>query len=355
METRARQILEAILVAYVETRQPVGSRTLSKVLPKRLSSATIRNVMADLTLAGYLSQPHVSAGRVPTEKAFRHLVDRQMGLADTPNDAERALPEPPREIQQYIATALTQHAAASLSARLEQLTRILSDLTHLVSIAATPLLARARLQRVALLKIDAQQLYVVLITCSKMIYQKLLPVSEDYAQDFLDALSETLNERFSGQTLHDVRAHLLAHLLEEKHRYDDLLAQAVRLGRKALDFEDEFQLHVEGQHHLLEAFECRSELSDLLQALEEKIELALWLKERLHESERVNVHIGREHGLRALHGCAVIAASYGNGQQALGALGVIGPTRMDYASVLPIVDYSAAALSESLQGGSPEA
>jgi heat-inducible transcriptional repressor len=335
MDDRLRSVLFAIVENYIETVEPVGSRTLSKTLSLGLSPATIRNVMADLTEQGYLEQPHTSAGRVPTNRAYRFYVEERGNGG--------ALPE---EIKRVIERTLSE-SANGLMNLLSGTARLLADLTQLTGVVSSPQVSKTRLRLIEFLKIAEHRIYAVLITQSNMVYHKIIEVSEDLSQEFLNSVSRYLNQQFARMPLEEVRQQVQERLLVEKETYDQLLAHAVRLSKKALDLSDERELYVEGISSIVREFSDVAHIRSLLEMLERKSELLAQLDESLRP-EGLHITIGIDNAALNRGGCSLVSASYGYGDNVLGAIGVIGPTRMNYRRVIPIVDYAARMLSQAI-------
>ena len=335
MDERLRAVLFAIVENYIETVEPVGSRTLSKILDLGLSSATIRNVMADLTEQGYLEQPHTSAGRVPTNRAYRFYVDQGGGGG--------VLPE---EVKQVVERTLSE-SASGLMNLLSCTSRLLAELTQLTSVVAAPQVSKTRLRLIEFLRISDYRIYAVLITQSNMVYHKIIEVSEELSQEFLNSVSRYLNEQFARMPLEEVRREVQERLLAEKETYDQLLAHAVRLSKKALDLSDERELYVDGISNILRDFSEVERVRDLLEMLERKRELLGQMDEALAPNG-VRITIGMETAQRRWHDASLIAASYRFGDNVLGTIGVIGPSRLNYRRIIPIVGYTAHALSEAI-------
>lgn len=335
LEQRVKAVLLAIVDSYIQTGEPVGSRTISKIMDTGLSAATIRNVMADLTDQGFLEQPHTSAGRVPTDKGYRYYVDARTGSAPVAAQTRD----------------LIQDALGDPSAGLEQLlsntTKVLAELTRFTGIVASPHLDSTRLKIVEFLRINPQQIFVVLITQSNMAHTRILRTSEDLSQDFLNSVSRYLNEQFTHKSLVQIRQQVLESLAEEKEQYDQLLAHVVRLSKRAFDLSTQRALYVEGQSNLLNDFHDVRRIRGLMRALEDKMALIGLLDQTLEESS-VAITIGHENKLDSLDGCSLVTAKYGSDGQSVGAIGVIGPTRMDYLRVIPIIEYTARALTQSM-------
>ncbi|MDH4121199.1 MAG: heat-inducible transcriptional repressor HrcA [Deltaproteobacteria bacterium] len=335
MEERVKNILTAIISSYIKTAEPVGSRTLSKSLELNLSPATIRNVMSDLVDSGYLLQPHTSAGRVPTHKAYRFYAESMV----TANSI-------PEEIKEMIERTLGE-SSQDLETLLGNTTRLLADLTRFTGIVAAPRADRARLKRIEFIKVGARQVFVVLITRSNMVHNKIIETGEELNQEQLNTITSYLNGEFGNRSLMDIRSDVMARLMEEKSRYDQMLAQVVRLGKKAFELPESAALYVDGQSNLVREFQEGDTLSLLLKALEEKISIVQLLDKTL-QANGVQIYIGAENGPKELQDCSIITSQYGEGSHILGALGVIGPTRMDYPRVIPIVDYTAKILSQAI-------
>ena len=338
MDDRERVILTAILEHHISTGEPVGSRTLSKVLDLGVSSATIRNIMADLTEEGYLDQPYTSAGRVPTDLAYRHYVNALP-------DALPLLDDDKERIEEAVSGP-----APSLAIRLSNISRLLTELTRLTGVVSAPRLNKTRLKLIEFVKLDTHQVYVVLITQSNMIYHKIIEVSEDLSQEFLHSVTRYLNEQFANYRLLEIREQILERLLQEKEQYDQLLAQAVRLGKKALEISEDRNLFVEGQHNIVKGFLDTETAQRLLLVLEERLSIVEILCETM-TTPGVSIGIGNELHREDLWDSALVSAAYGNGTTSLGALGVIGPTRMDYPRVIPIIDYTAKMLTNTIMQG----
>ena len=335
MEIRVKTILLAVVEHFIQTGEPVGSRTLSKHLELGVSAATIRNVMADLTEQGYLEQPHTSAGRVPTDRAYRYFVDAQAAPLEVPEPIRR-------EIDESIGDA-----PGGLDSLLVSTTRLLADLTEFTGVVASPMMQATRLKKVEFLRIGPDEVYVVLITHSNMVHHKILRVTQELGQDFLNSVSRYLNEQFTSKSLADIRGQVLDSLMEEKEQYDQLLAHVVRLSKRAFDLSSERELYVEGQFNIVKDLQDLDQVRSLLQALESKFSIIELLDQALGGAG-IGISIGHENALECLEDCALVTAKYGSDGDSLGAIGVIGPTRMDYLRVVPIIGYTAQVLSKAI-------
>lgn len=291
--------------------------------------------MADLTEQGFLAQPHTSAGRVPTDKAYRFYVDTLSSTLTLPEETkdmiDRSISESPEGMEKTLA----------------HVTKLLSGLTMFTGVAASPKIYHTRLKMIEFIKINPKQIFVVLITKSNIVHNKMVELGEDLSSEFLLRISKYLNSQFNESSLMDIREKVLESLVEEKEQYDQLLAQVVRLSKKAFDFSDDRSLFVEGQSNILNDVTDIEPVKKLIRALEEKLGVLKVLDDTLN-SQGVNTLIGRENRFDDLSGCSVVAATYSNGKFPLGSLGIIGPTRMDYSRVIPIIDYTAKALSHAI-------
>jgi heat-inducible transcriptional repressor len=340
LEARVKAILLAVVEHYIHSGEPVGSRTLSKLMDLGVSAATIRNVMADLTEQGYLEQPHTSAGRVPTDQAYRFYVDAQATPQEVPEATRRTIEE------------AIMDAPAGLESLLASTTRLLAELTDFTGVIASPMMRATRLKKVEFLRIGPTEVYVVLITQSNMVHHKILRVTEELGQPFLNTVSRYLNDQFTSKSLAEIRGQVLESLMEEKEQYDQLLAHVVRLSKRAFDLSHERSLYVEGQFNIVKDLQDLGRVRSLLQALENKFSIIELLDAALSgpvlNEAGIGVLIGQENALECLEDCALVTAKYGLGNDSLGTIGVIGPTRMDYPRIVPIIGYTALVLSRAI-------
>jgi heat-inducible transcriptional repressor len=340
---RHRDILLALIETHIATAEPVGSRSLGRRCAFSLSPATIRNVMSDLEEEGFLAQPHASAGRVPTEKAYRYYAD---ALLSSP----RPLPPPsPAELRGMRDALRTQEGG--VEDILRRASRVLSSLSHYAGLVFTPRLAHRSFRRVDLVRLHPGTVLVILVTTAGEVQNHLVEGTEDHPQEALERMARLLNQRFAGMSLPEVRRRILAEMREEKADYDRLLASALALGSRALEgAEGEEELLVEGSSNILEVPEFAADMEkmrSLFRSFEEKGHL-VGLLDRAMEARGLTVVIGAEARLPGMEGVSLVAATYDAGPVPLGTLGILGPTRMDYPHVIPLVQATARALSERL-------
>ena len=340
LDARAQHLLKTLVERYVAEGQPVGSRALSRHSGLDLSPATIRNVMADLEEMGLLEQPHTSAGRVPTESGLRFFIDSLLKV--------RSLsPKEKEEIRERYGPAL------DFDELLQRTSRVLSDITHYAGLVLVPNPGRQKLRQIEFLPLSSGRFLCILVTAEGRIENKLVQVDLPIEVGQLERMHNYLNELLEGLTIDEVRDRVLRELGEEKNRYDAMVAQALRLSQAALErTEVSASVIVSGAPNLLDPAraaepETLARMRALLQALEEK-ELLVGLLDRTMASDRIQVFLGAETAFDALGDTAVVVAPYGPGDRPVGAIAVIGPTRMNYGKVMSVVDFTADLLTRML-------
>ena len=329
LDSRAREILKHIISSYILTREPIGSRTIAKISREGLSPASVRNVMADLEELGYLSQPHASAGRVPTDKGYRYYVDAL--LPDAPvGSRERAF------IDQNLG-----RTGGELSEAMEMIPRLLSHLTSQVGYLISPPISHVRLKHIEFLRLHERRILVIFVDRTEIVSHRVLDMEQDYAQADLDRAGRYLVGEFSGLSLNEIRERLVGLMAEEKSAVDRILANAIKLGTRYLDAEpEERRVVLDGTTNIMN----HPELSDtetvrrLFQTFEEKHHLVQLLDQCL-DPRRPRVLIGSENTDPALGGLSLVASPYRHADGATGWLGVLGPTRMEYDRALGLVVY----------------
>ncbi|MBI2877572.1 MAG: heat-inducible transcription repressor HrcA [Candidatus Tectomicrobia bacterium] len=341
MGERYRTILLAIIHSYIATGEPVGSRTLSKWYDLKVSPATIRNAMADLEDLGLLSQPHTSAGRVPTDQAYRIYVDNLFEIP--PLSWEES-----QRIDQDLRKSLTE-----LDHVMEAASKMLSTISKQLGMVFLPKLSSLVFKRIQFIKIRPAQALAILVADSGLVHNKIIEVEEEISQERLEAISRYLNEEFAGLSLRNIRDKLHSLMLQEKEEYDQLLQEAMLLGEKTFEQEElHSEIYVGGAVNILDQPEFTSNLQKMkaiLRAFEEKSDLVRILDRCLGE-ESVTVLIGAESRMEGLEDFSIVAHTYHCGERAIGTLGILGPKRMEYPRVIAIVDYMAKAVSRILTG-----
>jgi heat-inducible transcriptional repressor len=335
---RNRQILAEIVRAYVATGEPVSSRTISKSHAEQLSSASIRNVMADMEDAGLLFQPHTSAGRVPTAAAYRFFAQEVA--------AQATLSE---EDQSWIRKEL--EGATTAEEITERAGHMLAAVSRGLGIVIMPPLAHSALEHVRFLLLPDGRVVVVLISVGGATRDKVLRPEHEFTQSELDRTADYLNRHYKGWTLQAIRTDLLAKLASEKERYGKLLPVALELCNPAvLDSDRSREVYVEGAAQFASAPELTSaeSLRELLSAIEEKSKLVDLLKGCIETPEPVHVQIGVKEINGAGEHLSLITAPYLVRDQGQGSLGVLGPMRMQYERAITAVAYMARVFSETI-------
>jgi heat-inducible transcriptional repressor len=338
---RERAVLSLTVLHHISTGEPAGSRAIAKRLGMDLSPATIRNTMADLEEKGYLRQTHVSSGRVPTDAAYRLYVDELLGGGPRPAGPLDVIGERLRTCR------------AELAGLIRETSRTLSSVSRHVGVVLGPQLLAARVQHLEFRRVAERKVLAIFVSESGLVQTQLLEMGEDWSQEELDAMGRLWNERFSCLPLREVRERLVAIMAAEKAEFDALLEAALELGGQALAGVDAGEdLYLDGAANILEVPELATpeKMRALVRAIEEKSRLCRLL-DRCLRAEGVQIFIGGELPLPGLQDLSLITAPYRRAGQVVGVLGVIGPTRMEYARIIPIVEYTASSLSACLSGG----
>jgi heat-inducible transcriptional repressor len=338
LDRRDREILREIIRNFIETGEPVGSRTIAKVHPEGLSPASIRNIMADLEEAGYLMQPHTSAGRVPTDRGYRYYVDSLLtGI------------ELPRSDREKIAEVIRK--PGSLPEALEEISRLISRLTHQVGFVVSPDHTRAILRHLEFVSLGPHRILAILVDRAGVIHNRIARTSEDFSQEDLDRIGRYLVAEYQGKTLPEIREALLAKMKEEKAAFDTLLAQAISLGTQIMEPTDEAgkQVYMKGTSNILNEgnFTDIDEMRKIFETFEARGKMVKILDE-VTDSEGLRIVIGSEHPDPSLAHLSLVASPYKMGDRPAGVLGVLGPTRMEYARAIALVDYISKLLSKIL-------
>ena len=340
---RDRQILTSVINEYILTAEPVGSRNIARRYDINLSSATIRNVMSDLEEMGFLHQPHTSAGRIPTERALRFYVDSILKVKSLDQR------EKDRIRKRYKFSEL------EASDLVRQTSEVLSVLSRHVSIVSAPKLVGTVLKHIEFIKISRDRILVIFVSQSGFVQNRIIEDRDDISQSELDKYTNYLGEVLVGVSLEGVRGKIEEEMKKEKTAYDELLSKALELTRKVFGKEKDPELFMEGQVNLLECpeFSEVGSMKSLLQALEEK-KLLLHLLDKTMDAEGIQIFIGSEVPVSEMQTLSIITSPYRHGEKVVGALGIIGPTRMNYLKLIPIVEYSAQLLTEFLNGKGSE-
>jgi heat-inducible transcriptional repressor len=335
---RASLVLKTLIEHHIRDGQPVGSRILAKETGLDLSPATVRNVMADLEDMGLVSSPHTSAGRVPTLLGYRLFVDSLLTI------------KPLDEIDVDVLRAEFE-SLDDAAALVETASRLLSGVTRLAGVVMLPRHERDVFRQIELLPLSGRKVLVILVTGEGEVHNRIIHTERAFSPSQLVEASNYLTELFTGQDMGAVRKRLVEDLRFTHEQMDALLRQALEMAQRVMESADHRdQLRVSGQTNLMQFDELSSmdRLKALFEAFNEKREI-LYLLDRCMQAEGVQIFFGREAGYEVLDECSLVTTPYRVDGEVLGVLGVIGPTRMDYQRVIPIVDVTARLLAAALR------
>lgn len=334
LDARAQHLLKTLVERYIAEGQPVGSRALSRHSGLDLSAATIRNVMADLEEMGFIASPHTSAGRVPTARGYRFFVDSLMVVKPL-NDAEV------HRLEGEIGADLPAQMMSSAASLLSQLTRF-------AGVIMTPRRREAAFRHLEFLRMSERRVLLIIVMPEGDVQNRILHTDRPYTQSQLIEASNFFNQNFAGQPFSAIRGRLAAELHALRDDIATLMKAAVDAGEGAMA--DGEALMVTGEKNLLNAEDLASDMDRLRQLFdlfEQKTSL-LHLLDVSQRADGVQIYIGGESGLMPLDECSVVTARYEVSGRVIGTLGVIGPTRMAYERIIPIVDVTAKLLSNAL-------
>src|ERR1700691_5531091 len=336
---RAQLLLKALIENYIRDGHPVGSRTLSRDSGLSLSSATIRNVMADLESLGFVASPHTSAGRVPTNKGYRFFVDTLLKLK----------PPAQGEIEE-IERRLTIDAADGRSL-VQSVSQMLSSFTHMAGLVTLPNPHYVALSHIEFVALSENRVLAIMVMDNREVQNRVVQLDRYHSPEELRRAANYLNEAFAGRSLPDVRALLLAQLQETRQHMDQLMRDAIQVAQKVFDTApaEGVEYVIAGETNLMGFAELSNvdRLRRLFEAFNEKHDI-LRLLDSCLRADGIQIFIGQESGYRILDDISVVTAPYMLDNKVVGVLGIIGPTRMAYERVIPIVDITAKLLGSAL-------
>ena len=339
LSERAQHLLRILIESYIRDGQPVGSRALSRESGLQLSSATIRNVMADLEELGFVSSPHTSAGRIPTDKGYRFFVDTLLHVQ--PLDAAATA-----EIRRQFET--NRDSSKDLIATASQ---FLSSVTRLAGVVTLPRTQQASITQIEFVGLAENRVLVVLVFDDREVQNRIIQLERRYSPDELKRASNFLNEQFRGRGLAQVRQEILRQLSETQAHLNQVMLDAISVAQHVFEADDGDHLEyvIKGETNLMGMAELTNveKLRRLFEAFNEKRDFLHLLDQSL-KAEGVQIFIGHESGYQILDDCSVVTSPYAAGDSVVGVLGVIGPTRMAYERVIPIVDMTAKLLGAAL-------
>jgi heat-inducible transcriptional repressor len=340
LNIRAQQLLKLLVEHYIRDGQPVGSRTLSRDLGSKLSAATIRNVMADLEELGFLTSPHTSAGRIPTNKGYRFFVDSL--LKYQPLEQDKIV---------TIQTRLEQSADDPKSL-ISTASQLLSSVTKLAGVVTLPRQNHAALSQIEFVPLSDNRVLAVLVVNGREVQNRILQLERYYSPDELRRASNYLNQEFGGKELSSVRDHLLNQLKQTRENLNQMMLDAIHLAQQVVSAPaggERMEYVMAGETNLMSFAELSNveKLRRLFEAFTQQRDILHLLDQSL-KAEGVQIFIGQESGYTMLDDCSIVTAPYTLDQEVVGVLGVIGPTRMAYERVIPIVDITAKLLGAAL-------
>jgi heat-inducible transcriptional repressor len=335
LDARAQTLLKTLIERYIVEGQPVGSRTLSRHSGLELSPATIRNVMSDLEGMGFIASPHTSAGRVPTPLGYRLFVDTLLTVK----------PLAQQEISEIEGAIQPDHRQRVIG----QASQLLSELTQFAGVVIAPRRQAPRVRQIEFLRLSERRILLIVVTADGEVQNRILLTQRDYTATELIEAANYLNQNFFGLDLDQMRVRLQEELRKLSSDLSELMTAAMEAGNKAMSDTGE-QYVISGEKNLLGVDDLSSNMARLrrmFDMFEQRTSLA-HLLELSHRAAGVQVFIGSESGIDSLDECSVVTAPYSANGEVVGTVGVIGPTRMAYERVIPIVDITARLMSSAL-------
>lgn len=323
LDDRKLKILQTIIKTYLETGEPVGSRTISKYTDLNLSSATIRNEMADLEDLGYIIQPHTSAGRIPSDKGYRLYVDMLM------EDKEHEITDMQEKMLQK---------ADKMEQLLQQAARVLANSTNYATMVSAPTYNRNKLKFIQLSQVDANQIIAVIVMEGNIIKNKIVTVAELLDNETMLKLNMLLNTNLNGIAVEDINLGMIARLKEQAGIHSGVISDVLDAVANTIQLDNDLEIYTSGATNIFKYPELSDKQSaqEIISAFEEKQQLAELVTQTLasDENKGIQVYIGSETPVQTMKDCSVVTATYELGQGMQGTVGIIGPKRMDYENVM---------------------
>ena len=324
LDERKKKILQAVIRNYLETGEPVGSRTISKYTDLNLSSATIRNEMSDLEEMGYILQPHTSAGRIPSDKGYRFYVDTMLG-------------EREREVEELKGLLLEKDE--KMDTLLKRVARVLATNTNYAAMITTPQYQRNKLKFIQLSKVDGHQLLAVVVVEGNVIKNTMLQVEEDLDDATLLKLNILLNTHLNGLSIDEINLAMISAMKQQAGVHSGIVSGVIDAVAEAIRSDEDLKIYTSGTNNILkypELTDNREKASELINVFEEKKALGELVQDSLSEESGtgIQVYIGNETPVQSMKDCSVVTATYELGEGMRGTIGIIGPKRMDYDKVI---------------------
>lgn len=324
LDERKKKILQAVIRTYLETGEPVGSRTISKYTDLNLSSATIRNEMSDLEEMGYIMQPHTSAGRIPSDRGYRFYVDTM-------------LEEKEREVDEL--KGLLVEKDEKMDTLLRRVARVLATNTNYAAMITAPQYHHNKLKFIQLSRVDEHQILAVIVVEGNMIKNSMLQVDEALDDETLLKLNILLNTHLNGLSIEEINLGMIAELKKQAGIHSAIVSDVIDAVAEAIKSDEDLKIYTSGTNNILkypELVDNREKASELINVFEEKKSLNEFVTETLtgEENTGIQVYIGSETPVQSMKDCSVVTATYDLGEGMRGTVGIIGPKRMDYDKVI---------------------
>lgn len=324
LDERKKKILQAVIRNYLETGEPVGSRTISKYTDLNLSSATIRNEMADLEEMGYILQPHTSAGRIPSDKGYRLYVDAMME-------------EKEREVVEMKEVLVERQD--KMETLLKQVARVLAQNTQYATMVSAPQTKRSKLKFIQLSRVDSHQILAVIVIEGNVIKNNILNVDEDLSDETLLKLNILLNTNLNGLSIDEINLGMISLMKEQAGIHSAIVSEVIDAVAEAIRTEEDLEIYTSGTNNIFRYPELadQQKASELINTFEEKQLLGELLQQENAEKEEntgIQVYIGAETPVQSMRDCSVVTATYELGDGMKGTIGIVGPKRMDYDKVI---------------------
>lgn len=334
LNDKSRVLLKTLVEHYIQDGQPIPSKTLADSASVSVSPATVRNIMSDLEDLGYVSSPHTSAGRVPTNLGYRFFVDTLVKV--DPLDT-------------YDLASLNKSLDPDMTSQelIESASGLLSEFTRMAGLVTLPKREQILLRQVEFLSLEGNRVLVILVLDDHEVQNRVIYTRQAYTEIQLRQAANFINQNFSGEALGNIRERLITSMRTDRESMDSLMRTTLEVADKAFDREDISDFVVKGQENLLATNQALEDIRQLFQAISMKGEI-LHLLDRCMDSDGVQLFIGNESGYQVLDECSVVTSPYHVDGELVGVLGVIGPTRMAYERIIPIVDATARLLGAAL-------
>lgn len=334
---RERKVLEIVVESYITAAEPIGSRTIAKAIRNRLSSATIRSIMADLEEQGFLYKATVVAGRIPTYKAFRYYLNTMVVL------------KMPGKKELQVLESLFKPHYAQVEGVMEDASKVLASISKFTSIVVEPKVDTMLFKEIEFVKLSRHTVLIVFVTSAGIVHTRLVDTGESLSNDTLNAMKRYMNERFSGSPFYALKEGILEDVEKDKENYGKLLTKIKETLDTIMEEEDRREIYIEGTSKMIDMpeFSDLARLKELFHTLERKEKLLRLLDGCLRE-EGIHVIMGTESDIKEMRDLSIITSTYRIGEKSYGVLGVIGPIRMNYSRIIPIVNCTAKTLTDIL-------